>query len=177
MVLIGGVDPGKNGAITIIDTEALTLQSFEMPMFAIQKKVKTVWVPNPTGMADVLETCDHVYLEHIQYMPGDGGQGSFSFGLNFGMLQGVVGALNIPYSLVRPAVWKRIMKCTADKDTSLQRASEVFPACRSYWTRKGKKAYNEGVAESALIALYGLSDLNIMLAGRFKPKGSVVCRQ
>ena len=176
MALIAGVDPGKNGAISIIDTKAHVMQSFEMPMYGIKKKVKTVWEPNPAGMADILESCDHVYLEHVQYIQGDGGQGSFSFGMNFGMLRGVVGALNIPHTLVRPAVWKRIMGCTADKDTSIMRATQLFPYCRSFWTRSGKKAYNDGVAESALIALYGLSDQRMSLENAVKPKGKVICR-
>lgn len=176
MALIAGIDPGKNGAISIIDTEAHTLRSFEMPMYAIKKKTKTVWEPNPAGMGDILEDVTHAYIEHVQYIQGDGGQGSFSFGMNFGMLLGVLGGVRIPHTKVRPAVWKRIMGCTADKDTSLKRATELFPQCRSFWTRAGKKAYNDGVAESALIALYGMSDQRMAVHRSITPKGTVVCR-
>lgn len=165
MALICGVDPGRFGAFTIIDTNLHTVECIDMPMFGIKKKVKTVFEPDAFGIGDIFRDREvaHVYVEEVGYMPGDGGLGAFNFGRNYGTILGVCGGLQLPVTRVRPAVWKRAMRCTADKDQTMARAGELMPACRRLWQRKRKSRENEGRAESALIALYGLSDLKIPL--------------
>lgn len=168
MSLIVGVDPGRSGAFSIIDTEAHTVDVFPMPMFGIQKKKRIVYEPSHVGVADIFRDKPilAVYVEEVGYIQGDGAQGSFSFGRNYGTILGACGGLQLPLTRVRPAVWKRAMRCPADKDQSRARATELMPACSGMW--KLKK--DDGLAEASLIALYGLSDMQIVLKKPLVPK-------
>lgn len=168
MSLIVGVDPGNKGAFSIIDTEEHTVDVFPMPMYGLKKTKKTVYEPDHVGVADILRDKDilAVYVEQVQYIRGDGAQGSFSFGRNYGTILGACGGLQLPVTRVRPAAWKRAMRCPADKDQSRARATELMPACSGLW--KLKK--DDGLAEASLIALYGLSDMQICLSKPLKPK-------
>jgi hypothetical protein len=55
-------------------------------------------------------------------------------------------------SQVRPAVWKAQLKVPAEKDAARYRANQYFPKCSTAWKRK----MDDGRAESALIAFYGM---------------------
>ena len=171
MARVCGIDPGLFGAITIVDTLEHTVECFDMPIHQIKKKVKVKKQMDPYGLADILREQDitSVYLEEVGYMPTDGGQGAFTFGQVYGTVIGVCGGMNLSLTKVRPAVWKRALRCTSSKDQTIARAGELMPQCRVLWQRKGKKAYDEGRAESALIALYGLSDLKHLLQAPLTP--------
>ena len=84
-------------------------------------------------------------------MPKQGVTSSFSFGFSAGVIQGIIAANLIPMQLVRPAVWKRTMGLTKDKDSSRQKASALYPRFCSHWALKK----DVDKAEAALIATYG----------------------
>ena len=171
MAIICGVDPGRFGAFTLINTTEHTVECVDMPMYGIKKKTSTRYEPDAFGMADIFrrEIVTHVYVEEVGFQQGDGGQGAFSFGRNYGTILGVCGAMQLATTKVRPAVWKRALRCTADKDQTIARAGELMPHCRKLWQRVRKSRENEGRAESALIALYGLSDLQFLVERPLMP--------
>lgn len=45
-------------------------------------------------------------LESVHAMPRDSGRAAFSFGENYGQIQGVLAALKIPYRFVTPQKWQ-----------------------------------------------------------------------
>lgn len=171
MATVCGIDPGRYGAISAINLTTHTVQCFDYPMHGLLKKKKTKYVPDPYGMADTLRELNpvHVYVEEVHAMPHDGVTSSFTFGRSLGTILGVLGGLNLPVTMVRPAAWKRHMRCSSSKDQTRARAGELMPHCRPLWERKGKKAYDEGRFEAALIALYGLSDLGHLLQAPLMP--------
>ena len=60
-------------------------------------------------------------------MPGQGVVSMFNFGQNYGFIQGVLKAYNIPFELVPPAKWKKEFSVTSDKNTSIEVAKRLFP--------------------------------------------------
>jgi crossover junction endodeoxyribonuclease RuvC len=85
-------------------------------------------------------------------LPQISGVSGFSMGVSEGSFLGILTGLNIPYTMVRPAVWKKFFNCPADKDAARQKASQLLPQFSHNWPLKK----HDGRAESALIALYGM---------------------
>lgn len=93
-------------------------------------------------------------VEHVGAMPGQGCVSTFHFGENFGWLQGMLFAYNIPYELVRPQKWKKMFSCTSDKNTSIEVAQRLFPGIDLRRTPKCKGPH-DGTCEALLMAEYG----------------------
>lgn len=146
--MIAGIDPGASGALAVID-KGRVLDVLDVPK--VSGEVDNVawaraWVP-------LLGQADHVWIERVHAMPRQGVTSMFNFGQRYGFVIGLVSALGIPVSYVRPAEWKRKVGVAvkADKAASRIRASELFPDSAALWRRKA----DEGKAEAALIAYHG----------------------
>ncbi len=158
MSFILGVDPGKTGALTLISPDRLTASIFDMPVIPIGNGKRTE--VNGPALYNILDHFkpDHAFIEDVWSLQNDGHVGAFSFGDALGTIKGVIWAY-CDLSRVRPQVWKKTMRVTADKDTSIARAKELHPCLTHMLTRKK----DDGRAESALIATYGLFSLGIRL--------------
>lgn len=167
MTTIVGIDPGLYGAIAKIDPEAHTLELFSMPILTFTK-TKTKTYVDEVKLGAIL--CDdsilRLYLEEVSSMPGEGSVSAFTFGRAYGTIKGACGALQIPISDIRPAVWKKVLKVPADKDAARFRASQLFPQCAKAWERKNQ----DGIAEAALIAFYGMCELGYNVRDKFTLK-------
>jgi len=91
----------------------------------------------------------HVVIEESQSMPGQGVRSYFTIGLGFGVWLGILSALGLAYTRVRPAVWKRHLGLTSDKGQARLRAQQLF-AQADLRLRK-----HHGRAEALLLAHYG----------------------
>lgn len=148
MVYIG-IDPGKNGAIAIIDTSE-----------SINIIVKKYSDENLIDMLSNYHQFSHrapyairCVLEHVHAMPKQGVSSTFTFGVNFGFIQGVLKAYKIPYELVTPQKWKKEFSCTSDKNTSIDVCKRLFPNVNLKVSDKCVKDH-DGIAEALLIAEY-----------------------
>jgi len=92
-------------------------------------------------------------LEMPSAMPRQGVSSSFGFGWTCGACEAAILSLGVPVELVAPVVWKRAMRCPADKGGARARASEMFPSSVDAWSM----AKDDGLAEAALLGLYGLT--------------------
>ena len=73
----------------------------------------------------------------------------------------------MPISMVTPQTWQRKVGVQHGKDASRSRAMEVFPAYSQKFARKS----DDGRADSALIAYYGLTyGENVEFSDQQKPK-------
>lgn len=90
-------------------------------------------------------------MERVGAMPGNGVSSMFAFGMAAGIVQGVLGALMIPMTLITPAQWKVALRVPADKGGARARASQLIPKGAHRWPL----AKHDGRAEAALIGLYG----------------------
>lgn len=125
-----GIDPGKDGAIAAILPDAVKF--FDLPTLytGIGKKRdydvhELASILRRIGPADSL----HVMIERQQSMPGQGVATSFQIGLGYGVLLGVLGAMGIPFSTVRPTNWKKVMLADMPpgKESSRAKAKQMFP--------------------------------------------------
>ena len=73
----------------------------------------------------------------------------FTIGLGMGVWLGILGALGLAHTRVRPALWKRRLGLTRDKEQARLRAMQLFPAA----DLRHKK--DHGWAEALLLAWYG----------------------
>ena len=142
-----GVDPGKNGGIAIIDSDGVIAFPFSEERLLIELD----------GIAQEYECI--CYLEHVHAMPKQGVSSTFNFGMNFGFIQGVLKAYEIPYELVTPQKWKKEFSCTSDKNTSIEVCKRLFPNVNLKATERCKKDH-DGIAEALLIAEYGRRHYN-----------------
>lgn len=92
------------------------------------------------------------YVELVGSMPGQGVASMFSFGHSAGVIQGVLGAFEIPVTMVTPSQWKKRAGLTGqDKDASRTLAIQMWP----FWRELDKKGAGQAYADAALIAVHG----------------------
>lgn len=150
-MIILGIDPGISGALAWLDGDEL-IATADMPITC-----KAVGKGNQTDanmLAYLIELRRPIraVIEAVGPMPGQGVTSVFSFGRSAGVIEGVLAALEIPYSLVHPQRWKkRAGLLKADKGRSRTIAMATWPACAEVFHR----VKDNGRAEAALIAKFG----------------------
>jgi crossover junction endodeoxyribonuclease RuvC len=146
-------DPGLKGAIAIHHQGITTAQP--MP---IAGKVLDL----PT-LAELVRSAspDLAIIEKVGAMPGQGVSSTFTFGNGYGQLQGLLTGLGIPFELVTPQAWKKLILAGTDKDKDAAIAycrrafpdiSLVMPRCR---------IPHDGVADALCLMQYGLRQFGI----------------
>ena len=153
-MIIIGIDPGINGAISIIENKKI-IEVYDTPTMIDGKKnkrqingaqVTNIFKERLNGEKEVV-----VVVEHVNAMPGQGVTSMFNFGQSFGVIKGICAALNLPIYFVRPSKWKKHFNLIkTNKDASRTKVIEAYPEISSKLHRK--KDSNR--ADAILIALY-----------------------
>lgn len=143
MRVYAGIDPGKKGAMSLLFEDGTT-QS--VPFDRDAYRVRLTWLTE--NGYDIF-----CVLERVSAMPGQGTVSMFSFGENYGWIQGVLETLRIPYELVTPQKWKKAFSVTSDKNTSISVAKRLFPNAQLLRTPRSRKD-DDNTAESLLLAEY-----------------------
>ena len=153
-MIIIGIDPGINGAISIIENKKI-IEVYDTPTMIDGKKnkrqingaqVTNIFKERLNGEKEVV-----VVVEHVNAMPGQGVTSMFNFGQSFGVIKGICAALNLPIYFVRPTKWKKHFNLIkTNKDASRTKVIEAYPEISSKLHRK--KDSNR--ADAILIALY-----------------------
>lgn len=141
-----GIDPGKNGGIAVLGSDYV--------FCAVYSDTELL---NACRMLEGMNVI--CCLERVHAMPKQGVSSTFNFGMNFGFIQGVLKAYEIPYELVTPQKWKKEFSCTSDKNTSIEVCKRLFPSVNLKATERCKKDH-DGMAEALLIAEYGRRHYN-----------------
>lgn len=156
-----GIDPGSKGYITVIkgqDIDFLSIAENDYHDVALYLK-------NVTTLAEGGCVC---CMESIHAVFGSSAKATFSFGETFGVLQGLLIALGIPYHLVPPKTWQKEMWITEDKvykskdgkksidnkPTSINAARRLFPDVDFRRTPKFKNM-DDNKCDATLICEYG----------------------
>ena len=158
MKYVIGIDPGISGAIAIFEDGKLdTIHDMPTLKIASGKTMKSHI--SAIGLVRILETSTlvhesvHIVIEKVGAMPGQGVTSMFNFGRSAGIIEGVVAALQRPYTYVTPAAWTKAVGRAAGKDASRMRAMELFPTRAELF----KRAKDDGRADAALIAYWYLT--------------------
>ncbi len=103
-----GVDPGKSGAVAIIDTVTREKQIYDYTdskgLLVIQELAKF------QSIVPVYAT-----VEKVGTMPGQGISSSGKFMFNAGEWAGIFKALDIPHSYVTPQKWQKLIFDSAER--------------------------------------------------------------
>lgn len=143
MKIILGIDPGKSGAISVLNNGNLMIK--KMP-------------ETPKGIYDFLKKFSNVdcmcYLEKVGGLPGMGGSPMFNFGLNYGHITMALLAVKIKTITVTPQKWQKFYQlgtksaCASGsiwKNKLKNKAEQLFPK---------QKMFLWG-SDAVLIAYYG----------------------
>lgn len=137
-----GIDPGRKGALAILDTETLQVVTHDMP-------------DSTPALHDLIAGLPQItvcVLEQIHAGPQMARRTVGVMFEGFGVLKSALSWRSIPVQTVRPSVWKKALNVPADKTAARRRASEFFPDCADQW----KRARDDGRAEASMLAWYGL---------------------
>lgn len=148
-----GIDPGKDGGVAILKSDGSIFQAYKMPD-GYRLADRLAEVANIDGMRVM------AWLERVGSMPGQGVRSMFTFGEGYGMVQGILIALRIPYQLVSPFVWQRTMheginrkSFSKPKERSLRAVRQFYP---EYDLTPGRlRVPHAGIVDAILIAGYG----------------------
>lgn len=163
MMLIAGIDPGLSGAVAFLDAASgAVIDIADMPTLALARGGKNKRELDAHALARLIRErpIDHAFAELVGAMPGQGVSSVFAFGKSFGMLIGILAALEVPMTFVAAATWKRALGVPAAKDGARARASQLMPTAAHHWTR----VRDDGRAEAALIGHFGLRSLQRIAA-------------
>ena len=92
-------------------------------------------------------------IEKVSAMPKQGVSSTFSFGLNYGWLRGVLDLGEISYCEIRPQIWKKEFGLTSDKTKSIDVCRRLFPKVDLKRTPRCRKA-DDNFAEACLLSEY-----------------------
>lgn len=143
-----GIDPGLKGGISYICSKSNAHYSLPMPDAHEFSQLIADW--------NAEHGIKHCFLEMGQAMPKQGVTSMFNYGRHNGLLEGILIANGISYTLVKPKEWqKEMFKGTKDKQDPKQRALEIvrrlFPKDKFIATIRCKKPH-DGMIDSVLLA-------------------------
>jgi crossover junction endodeoxyribonuclease RuvC len=149
-----GIDPGLDGGIALLDSHA-GLAVEVIPTIGTKRREV-----DGAALAHIIDAWrpDHAYLEKVGSRPGQGVRSMFTFGCTVGVVKGVLGALEIPFSEVLPQEWQSVVcagcRSGDPKGAALIRARQLFPKQSFLATRLSKKPHR-GLVDAACLAEYG----------------------
>lgn len=148
-----GIDPGLTGAIAFLRDEYMECTGlYDMPVLSFGTNKHQV---NAAELAKIIHNGGNnetpvIYLEQVNAMPGQGVSSMFNFGMGYGVVQGICGALGYPMVLVRPNAWKRIAGLLGKpKEAARTLAQQLYPE-QDLSLKK-----HVGRADALLIARFG----------------------
>lgn len=150
-VTVVGIDVGITGAVAILDHHGHALEIFDMPAIGnevsaalLVERFACTWAEHGRARG--------VTVERLHAMPAPvGSKANFSKGHSYGIVLGVLAAMDIPIYTPTPAVWKKDMGVTKDKDGARAAALKLWPEQAEMLKRK-KDADR---AEALLLAEHG----------------------
>lgn len=159
--MIIGIDPGASGALALVEKPAHIVGVWDMPI----KKEKARKRVDAFELRSLFDYIVSLYepkgcvIEKVGGRPAQSASASFVFGVGYGMLIMLCAEHELRLDYVEPGIWKRAMRCPADKAEAVGRADEIFPSYRELFRNgkhRGKDVLRPDRAEAAMLALWGL---------------------
>ena len=179
--IIVGLDPGLSGGVAVIGPAGI--ETWPMPSIEVKTghvldvAALRIWlafrcVPGGLGV--------HAFLEYAQAMPalppgvavahgkpatyrGQGASSAFKYGRTWGEIHAVLVCLGLPYTVVHPARWTKLIHTGIEAADSKARSrialQRLFPQINLAPPRGHKP--HEGMMDALLIAEYGRRTLGV----------------
>lgn len=150
MTYLIGCDPGKHGALAILDCDTLQVETHDLP-------------DSIPALHDLIAGLPKIQLCTLEQIHAGPQMARRTIGVmfeQFGVIKSALSWRSIPVQTVRPSVWKAALNVPADKTAARRRASEFFPDCADQW----RLAKHDGRAESALLAWWGMGSIRKVAA-------------
>jgi hypothetical protein len=148
-----GIDPGLTGAVAILAPDGTLEALSDTPTLTLRTSRGTRQEYDVPGLVALLAPYvgpqAHVIIEESQSLPGQGVRSTWTTGYGYGVWLGILGALGLAHTRIRPAVWKRRLGLTSDKEQARLRAMQLFPAADL------RRKKDHGRSEALLLAVYG----------------------
>jgi crossover junction endodeoxyribonuclease RuvC len=142
------IDPGQKGGIAIHHRGITT--AYPMPLAG-----KVLDLP---AIADLVRSAspDIAVIEKVGSMPGQGVSSTFTFGTGYGQLQGLLAGLGIPFELVTPQAWKKLVLAGTpkDKDAAIAYCRRAFPDVPL--VMPGCRVPSDGIGDALCMLNYAL---------------------
>ncbi|WP_395160412.1 hypothetical protein [Ilumatobacter sp.] len=159
MSLIVGVDPGKTGAIALLDHLGELISVYDMPIIGkhvsvaqLSETFSSLTLPLTVARCATVGEAICV-IEDVSSSPQMGVTSAFSFGRSKGVVEAMAAAQGMRLVYVSPAKWKRDMRLNKDKGKAREMATRRWPQhARSFMLVK-----HDGRAEAALIGLWHIN--------------------
>lgn len=166
MSIFVGIDTGLDGAVAVISERMEILSMFDTPTLTVEGKTKTVTGNTKkrreyhlAAMKNYLVAVKDngtvmVALEKSQAMPSklqgrtQGTVSSFSTGRGYGLWEGLLCGLGIPYTLVHPLTWKAAMM----RDMGKQKGASIIRANQLFSNASLTRKKDHGRADALLVA-------------------------
>ena len=146
-----GIDPGMDGGYVVVNDEGRVVLSSKFPMVDKEYNINSLC----HGLREVKTLYPGVKgaIEKVGAAPGQGVVSMFKFGLGTGILIGILGCLEIPFTQVRPQAWQSVVGAPKvnNKKTSPRVALELFPGQLGGWLNRNGRL-DDGIADAVLIA-------------------------
>lgn len=166
-----GIDPGKTGAIVVLDADNNVISKDVIPLIGKEVDINEL---SKIILLLTLRNC-HVILEDVHSIFGASAKSNFSFGHTNGVIEGVLVSHSIAYTKIQPKTWqkemwqgiKEIKKTSTKKNkkgepvegrtdtkaTSLLAAKRLFPK-ESFLATERSKVAHDGIVDAILLAEY-----------------------
>ncbi len=151
-VLNCGIDPGKKGGFVVLDEVGKIIHKVKLPQ--TPPDMKECFYEHAKNFN--YGYC-RIYIEKCQAMPGQGVSSMFRYGMHYGEILGVLGALGIPFVTVPPKKWQaRII----GKFNKGQSKIEAYKKAKQLWpdvdfVEERCRIPHDGIVDAALIAEFG----------------------
>jgi len=150
-----GIDVGRNGGFVLLSENKEIIEKFVPPIIGNQLDILNL----SRLLKEIKPKVTHAFLENVSARPGQGVVSMFRFGYCFGVKESLLTSLGIPYTLVTPQSWTKIIhKGVSRKLTTKQRSliivNRLFPDLD---LRKSSRCSipHSGLVDGLLIAEYG----------------------
>jgi crossover junction endodeoxyribonuclease RuvC len=150
-MIVAGIDPGMTGAMVLLFPDNSVIVK-RVPLINKAGKTTPAWTQWFVDWAMGVTEANKIVIELVGSRPGQGAPAGFNFGRSFGFVHAIACQGVAPIHFVTPAVWKAksgLLK--ADKNASREEARRLLPKIANEVSR----VKDDGVAEAALLALYG----------------------
>jgi crossover junction endodeoxyribonuclease RuvC len=161
--MILGIDPGLTGGLAIRGRDVTVIE----PMPAMDGEITLVELTS--WLRENKHQVEMAYLEKAQAMPKQGVSSTFNYGKGFGAVMGVLSALGIPFELVTPQRWTRVMHLGIESDLGPKAKSRIavarlFPQFDLRESPRCKKPH-EGMVDALLLAEFGYRTYSLQKGG------------